>query len=372
VTALLDPATSYTVDPWDPGYGVASDLEERASTAELELDAELPAASWRPISPSTAAPLPSAVLFLDGVRRIDARVWVHSDSPAPTNGSAPTDGGAPANGGAPVDGSAAANGGTPANGGAPVNGSAAANGGTLANGWPVPAVAASLAAGLVCCTPGAAATIIGVRVDRGLYSAVPDAPPLITRHGTYTPQRAGAGPDELSLAVQRRLAELEVELAESWRATASHDDDLLIVDGPLRGRTHLPRTVGYVKTHHTAYLPDEPSRIVAALGPGQRTPVFVMGTSWRRHSWYLRLPAAAATPWSGIVRLECSADLPVPEAITLADLTARLLPGLASTPHKDPRAPQNLVPIGGLERQLRHRLGDAALLYRALRTAGTR
>ena len=59
-----------------------------------------------------------------------------------------------------------------------------------------------------------------------------------------------------------------------------------------------------------------------------------------------------------------------PAAVTaLADLTARVLPPLASTPHKDPRAPQNLVPIGGLERQLRHRLGDQRLLYRALRAA---
>ena len=51
-------------------------------------------------------------------------------------------------------------------------------------------------------------------------------------------------------------------------------------------------------------------------------------------------------PWSGVVRLECSADLPLPEVTRLGDLTARLLPPLASVPHKDPRAPQNLVPIG--------------------------
>ena len=74
-------------------------------------------------------------------------------------------------------------------------------------------------------------------------------------------------------------------------------------------------------------------------------------------------------PWSGIVRLECSADLPPGEVIRLADLTTRLLPPLASSPHKDPRAPQNLVPIGGLERELRHRLGDQQLLYRSLRAA---
>ena len=38
-------------------------------------------------------------------------------------------------------------------------------------------------------------------------------------------------------------------------------------------------------------------------------------------------------------------------------------------PPKDPRAPQNLYPIAGLERELRRRLGDPALLYRSLRAA---
>ena len=58
------------------------------------------------------------------------------------------------------------------------------------------------------------------------------------------------------------------------------------------------------------------------------------------------------------------------EVVALADLTSRLLPRFASTPHKDPRAPQNLVPIGGLERELRRRLGDQQLLSRSLRAAG--
>jgi hypothetical protein len=146
---------------------------------------------------------------------------------------------------------------------------------------------------------------------------------------------------------------------------------LLVVDGPLRGRTHLDRTVGYIKTHHASYLPAAQAAVVGALEPGQRTPVFMMGTSWRRHSWYLRLPGAPGVPWSGVVRLECSPDLPPAAVIRLADLTARLLPPLASAPHKDPRAPQNLVPIGGLERELRRRLGDQQLLYRALRSAAT-
>jgi hypothetical protein len=108
--------------------------------------------------------------------------------------------------------------------------------------------------------------------------------------------------------------------------------------------------------------------VVAELAPGQRSPVFAMGTSWERRSWYLRLPGGSRAPWSATVRLECSPDLPPAEVTALADLTCRVLPPLASSPYKDPRAPQNLVPIGGLERQLRHRLGDAALLYRSLRS----
>jgi hypothetical protein len=322
VTALLAP-TSYTVDPWDPGYGVAldDDLDGRESTAPLVLDVELPAASWRPVSPSPRpdddGTLARSVLFLDGVRRIDARVWVHGAAPQP-----------------------------------------------------VPGVAASLAAGLVCCSRRTEARIVDVRVDRSLYTSYDAAGDLVTRHAAYTARRTGAGIDELSLAVQRRLSELELELALAWRADGGGaGGDLLVVDGPLRGRTHLPHTVGYVKTHHATYLPQPQVKVVAALSAGQRTPVFVMGTSWQRHSWYLRLPGSAATPWFGVVRLECSADLATADAVALADLTAVLLPPLASTPHKDSRAPQNLVPIGGLERQLRHRLGDAALLYRALRAA---
>jgi hypothetical protein len=141
------------------------------------------------------------------------------------------------------------------------------------------------------------------------------------------------------------------------------------VDGPLRGRTHLDRTIGFIKTHHTTYLPPEQAAVVGQLAEGQRTPVFTMGTSWRRDSWYLRLPGAGGAPWAGVVRLECAAELPVPEVTRLADLSAQILPRLASSPHKDPRAPQNLVPIGGLERELRRRLGDPGLLYRSLRAA---
>ena len=89
------------------------------------------------------------------------------------------------------------------------------------------------------------------------------------------------------------------------------------------------------------------------MASGERSPVFRLGTAWGGWSWYLRLPVAIGAPWAGIVRVECSADLPVEAAIELADLSLVTLPRFASTPYKDPRAPQNLIPIAGLERRLR-------------------
>jgi len=335
---LTQAAARFTVDPWDPGYGQAvgeglagwaddaGGSALAASTAELDLDLERPAGRWGPVDPDPAAPLPGTVLFLDGVRRIDARIWLHGSGPQARAGS-----------------------------------------------QPAPGLAASLAAGLVSCDGHlGTAKVAEVTVERGLFTAAPDAADIAGRHARYPVRMAqGPGLDQLSLALQQRLGAAEVQLALAFRARYPDADDLLVVDGPLRGRTHLDRTVGYIKTHHASYLPPAQAAVVGALGPGQRTPAFTMGTSWRRHSWYLRLPGTPGVPWSGVVRLECSPELPPAAAVGVADLTARLLPPLASTPHKDPRAPQNLVPIGGLERELRRRLGDQQLLYRALRAAAT-
>ncbi len=110
---------------------------------------------------------------------------------------------------------------------------------------------------------------------------------------------------------------------------------------------------------------------MATLSPGQRTPTFLLGSSWDRYTWYLRLPCLPGAPWAGIVRLECSAALKSADAIGMAWLSQATLCRYASIEYKDTRAPQNLYPIAGLERQLRRRLGDATLLYRGLRRAGT-
>ena len=142
--------------------------------------------------------------------------------------------------------------------------------------------------------------------------------------------------------------------------------------GPLRNRTHLPRTMGLIKTHRAGYLAPELNQVVAALTAGQRTPVFLMGTTWERHAWYLRLPSnpdVPGAPWAGVVRCEAAADLSRAQLTALANLSQTVLCRYASVAYKDSRAPQNLVPIAGLEVTLRHRLGDTRILYRALREA---
>jgi hypothetical protein len=329
------PGMRFTVDGWDPAYGASLELEDDLgeSTARVDVTVELPITQWRAIDPTTDSPLPTAMLFVDGVRRIDARVWIEGNSP----------------------------------GGGPANEATAA-------------LCASYAAGVVCCR-GRQAHLVLAETRRGLFTVAPYAVDVITWAGVYTACHTAAASGiplsmTLSQALQRRLGEIEAVTAAGARAAmADHgvpdQDDLLIVDGPLRGRQHLPRTLGYIKSHRSTYLPPELNALVGGLRPGQRTPVFLMGTSWDRHSWYLRLPGAAGAPWAGVVRVECSADLRATEVIELAKVSQRCLGRFASTQYKDPRAPQNLYPISGLERQLRRHLGDPRLLYRALcRSAG--
>jgi hypothetical protein len=344
IAVAVRPRMRYTVEGWDPAYGASLELEEylQESTADVTVDLELPASEWRAISSRPDIAAPGAMMFVDGVRRVEARVWIDSLD----------------------DGRAAATGG----GGSPEA---------------TAALCASYAAGVVCCS-GPQAHLVTAELRRGLFSIVPHASDISTWAGQYQAHHVAGNAAgiplmaRLSQALQRRLGEVEVAAAamarsavHEHRAPTDGDDDLLVIDGPLRGRQHLPRALGYIKSHRSTYLPPELNALVGALAPGERTPIFLMGTSWERYSWYLRLPGPPGSPWAGITRIECSADLPIAEVIRLANLSQVALGRFASAAYKDSRAPQNLYPIGGLERELRHRLGDPGLLYRALRQAAT-
>lgn len=109
--------------------------------------------------------------------------------------------------------------------------------------------------------------------------------------------------------------------------------------------------------------------MLAELTSGARTPLFrIHHRRLERFSWYVRIAAGRDIDgvMTGIVRLELSSGVGVEGATELADLTASILPRFASRIGRDPRAPQNLYPVGQLEAALRHRLGDPALIRRAL------
>ncbi len=255
--------------------------------------------------------------FVDGVRRIDARVWIVDDGGATQMG-----------------------------------------------------ICASYAAGVVRCD--SRAEVVDTKVQRTLISTA-GAPPLPTRAGTFEPHAVSEDSiDKLLLGLQERLGSLETEVA----ARNADPQALVVLDGPVsRGRYRIPTALGYVKSHRTGYLPSNLAAVVSSLEPGQRTPLFLTQTTWSRYSWYVRLPGGEGHPWAGVVRCEVLADGEFGKFRTLADQTTTLLPDYASEPHKETRAPQNLYPISMLERELRRHLGDAYYVTREIkvgaRTLGT-
>jgi hypothetical protein len=308
------PAPRIFVEAWDPEYGTAFHAGELLpTTAEVDPSVELPPAKWRPIRPGRGVRAAGSIAFVDGVRRIDALVWIRGEEDAMRMG-----------------------------------------------------LCASYAAGVV--AAGTRAEIRGVALRRSLFTSAPGLSPLPTDAGTYPVEASpGTSLPELTTGLQERLRELETEVA-----AAVSGFDLVVVDGPLSTHHAHARMIGYVKSHRVTYLEPPLERTLARLGAGERTPLFLTTTSWSRYSAYLKLDETRSHPFGGIVRLELPAELSVEEAAALADSASASLPRYASVPHKDPRAPQNLFPIGGLERELRRRLGDHAFVHRALRLAAAK
>lgn len=180
----------------------------------------------------------------------------------------------------------------------------------------------------------------------------------------------GSEPDDPLLKLQSLMRQSEAELGAR---VAAADTDLVLVDGPLAfelfGETRGP-IVGVIKRFGRVYLNPSESQLIAKLTPNERTPLFaIAGESdrRRRYAWYTRL-APLRLPWhdhAGVVRCEVRGAIAVADAAALADRVAGLLPSFSGRA-SDPRTPQNLVPIAGLETWLRHRVGDTRLIRRAL------
>lgn len=314
------------LDPWEAEYGpevaVALPGAEVADGVDVELGVELPFEAWTPLQ-AVGAPSQDRILFIDGTRRLDARVLVH-DGRRHFHGAF----------------------------------------GSLAAGWVE--------------VEGARARIPedAIAVNRllvfGCVGEVPEAiremRPITVLPGlTYHPSvTENDEPDAPMKAIHEAMQKAEGDLAVQLRGAS-----LIVADGLADFRQPVPeRTLGYVKRMMTQYLPGARGLdLLAALPPRTRTPIFeIKKEKQRKFSWYVRLGSRelGEAEISGLARIEC-APMPLADAQALADRSVRDLSRFVPSRARDPRSPQNLLPIGALEKQIRHRLGDRTFVRRKIR-----
>jgi hypothetical protein len=302
------------LDPWSAEFEGMVQLSEEEEAVAVDIRVEQ--ASWAAIRPLEAPP-PHRIAFVDGVRRIEHRLLI-GDGERTVFGLLGSFG----VGAVVVEGTARV-------GHEAVGRVAVAGGGLKLD----PFVAPVNGRGTLLFEPRAEPENTPVAPVEGLQKAM--------RHG------------EASLA-ERLSAEVQV----------------VILDGPLTFLTAAARgsVVGFVKRLLRNYLDPSAHALLPRLEVGERTPLFLVAGREPRYSWYVRIargrPIESAL--TGVARLEAPAGRGLAEARALADLSAREMRRFASDATHDPRAPQNLFPIGGLEARLKHLLGDASVVRRAV------
>lgn len=303
-------ASRLSVQVVDPRFGPAMDLGDQ-DAASVELDVEH--ADWSPRQPSAGATGP--IVWVDGAQRVEA--WLTVSDPQRSE--------------------------------------------------PLGAVCFAVAAGAVeTGAPGTPARIVATELRRGVVAAGDETlelPPV----GAFRWDPATGSAREPT-GMQRRIGQARQQIEHALAERLAEADRLVILDGRLSFvRDARGPVVGAIKSHQRMYLPEPQLACVGALAVGERTPLFAIGDD--RLSWYLRLPGAGERGWAGVLRCELARAVGLARAVELADRTATELPRFAGRPHRDPRAPQNMSPIGGLEERLKHLMGDRRLAVRAIRRA---
>jgi hypothetical protein len=288
-------------------------IDDTATLVQIE------ATEWTPIKPVPRNP-PPRIGFIDGVRRIDARLFAEDSS-----GVAPA----------------------------------------LAGSWAVGVAWA-----------GRPPKVGPVRVGRLLVvggglshvDLVVNIGP--TRLVYELTSVAGRDPADPVQGLQNAMRLAESDLAgDVLRASQA---DLFVLDGPLSYFAPAGSVVGMVKRQTRPYLNADQAGILGRLDVGERTPIFLIGDQrLERFSWYTRIGPRRPIDgfMTGIVRLETPVAMGAGPAGQLADVTAAVLPRFATEWGRDPRAPQNLYPVAQLERDLHHRLGDQIMIKRSIESA---
>lgn len=170
---------------------------------------------------------------------------------------------------------------------------------------------------------------------------------------------------DISTEVNRYMRE-EMEARLALQAYGKVEADLIVCDGPLSNKLKNTPLLGLIKGIKRLYLGDSYLPLLYSLQVGQRSPIIKVCDEEgkeEKYTWYVKLTDHEGL--YGLVRVEVFAT-DLQEVKRLADLSAGILPLFASKSFQDRRSPQNLLPIGRLEKFLRLHLGPYKIIRRQI------
>ena len=344
ITNLTKPLTenfwseyNIRLEPWNIGYDapVSINPEEIPNSDKINTEVEFGNNEWQPIRTAIAPELPNQILFIDGRLRLDKMFLGRRDDEI------------------------------------------------LYGAFATIAVGAVLVDRSI-----SRAKCVATRVKRiialggNLTAPVTVIPCPVSGRGDlkydYCLTSSNNEPDTPSQIVQSAMLDEELRLANelSLDKELIHENALIVRDGPLLYRVYQTPyvTIGYVKTMGKAYLKGENAQVMRSLKVGERTPIFRISSSHGSNlSWYLRSGSSDVNykrlgyhDLHGIIRIDLDGSLNLDRAKAIADQSTYLIPQYASHPTRDPRAPQNLTPVGALEKELGRQMGSREIISRRL------
>ncbi len=176
---------------------------------------------------------------------------------------------------------------------------------------------------------------------------------------------------EISVEINRYMRE-ELEASIALQALKKFPEDLILCDGTLSYKLRNTPALGFVKSIKRLYFDKRYLNLLYSLKPGQRSPIIKLHYQQRQEekekvdklTWYVKLNDYEGL--HGIARVEIFPQENFEKVKRLADLSAGLLPLFASKAFQDKRSPQNLLPIGRLEKFLRLHLGAYGIIRRQI------
>jgi uncharacterized protein len=303
------------LDPWPPDYDSAVQIDETEFQSPPQIDLTVEMSQWQPVRNHCSSPFKD-LAFVDGVRRVEARVIIQEPRQL------------------------------------------------------IYGLFGAVGVGNVLRTTGSV-RISSTLIHRYLILGAGKKQSETIRAGRCPLEFEGIAsalntPPDMVAELQNLMRTAEAALGLSLLSPTN----CVFVDGPLTYfSTSSQPLVGIIKRIHRLYLPSDALELLARLDAGERTPLFMIADGkYNRYSCYLRLtrPLATEHPYAGIIRIEVRAAVGLETTLNLADFACQELPSFASSRIRDPRAPQNLLPVGALEDELKRRLGDPVLIQRGI------